>query len=151
MTNGQTLRPAGHLMLSMCCAACTGNARKNHPGSVLAVGCNGCVQIALAARMKTKDRSVEADAAVSMDHPPPAGIPEREQVNWLINQKFVRQEYGECLLLIEQQLRARKGMCEYSLYMKALLLRMEGRIPESLALFQAATCLNPTNAANLKQ
>jgi Bardet-Biedl syndrome 4 protein len=101
--------------------------------------------------LKAKDRTVEADAAVSMDHPPPAGIPEREQVNWLINQKFVRQEYGECLLLIEQQLRARKGMCEYSLYMKALLLRMEGRIPESLALFQAATCLNPTNAANLKQ
>lgn len=30
-------------------------------------------------------------------------------------------------------------------------MRAEGRIQESLTLFQAATCLNPQNPANLKQ
>lgn len=30
-------------------------------------------------------------------------------------------------------------------------MRAKGRIQESLTLFQAATCLNPQNPANLKQ
>ncbi len=30
-------------------------------------------------------------------------------------------------------------------------MRAQGRIQESLALFQAATCLNPQNPSNLKQ
>lgn len=30
-------------------------------------------------------------------------------------------------------------------------MRAKGRIEESLTLFQAATCLNPQNATNLKQ
>lgn len=30
-------------------------------------------------------------------------------------------------------------------------MRAKGRIQESLSLFQAATCLNPQNPANLKQ
>lgn len=35
--------------------------------------------------------------------------------------------------------------------MKALIKRQRGEIAESLQLFQAATCLNPHNTANLKQ
>lgn len=31
------------------------------------------------------------------------------------------------------------------------IMRAQGRIQESLALFQAATCLNPQNPSNLKQ
>ena len=33
----------------------------------------------------------------------------------------------------------------------ALIRRQQGQIQESLQLFQAATCLNPNNVANLKQ
>ena len=43
------------------------------------------------------------------------------------------------------------GMCEYPIYVKALIKRQRGRIQESLQLFQAATALNPHNVDNLKQ
>ena len=42
-------------------------------------------------------------------------------------------------------------MAEYPIYIKALIKRQRGEINESLQLFQAATCLNPHNIANLKQ
>ena len=42
-------------------------------------------------------------------------------------------------------------MAEYPIYVKALIKRQRGEINESLQLFQAATCLNPHNLANLKQ
>ena len=35
------------------------------------------------------------------------------------------------------------GMCEYPIYVKALIKRQRDRIQESLQLFQAATALNP--------
>lgn len=34
---------------------------------------------------------------------------------------------------------------------KGLILRQQGRIEDSLTLFQAATCLNPQSVDNLKQ
>ena len=42
-------------------------------------------------------------------------------------------------------------MCEYPIYVKALIRRRQGRIQESLQLFQAATALNPHSVDNLKQ
>lgn len=42
-------------------------------------------------------------------------------------------------------------MCEFAIYVKALIYRQEGKIQESLAFFQAVTCLNPHNVLNLKQ
>ena len=57
----------------------------------------------------------------------------------------------ECLELIEQVLSEFNGMCEYPIYVKALIKRQQGKIQESLQLFQAATALNPHNVANLKQ
>jgi len=75
----------------------------------------------------------------------------REKRNWLIHLLYVRQEYKECLKIIEEQLRECNGLCEYPIYIKGLILRQEGRIQESLTLFQAATCLNPHNVCNLKQ
>ena len=57
----------------------------------------------------------------------------------------------ECLALIEKVLAEFKGMCEYPIYIKALIKRQQGQIQESLQLFQAATALNPHNVANLKQ
>ncbi len=53
--------------------------------------------------------------------------------------------------MIEVQLRETNGQSEYPIYVKALIKRQEGKIQESLQLFQAATCLNPHNIANLKQ
>ena len=75
----------------------------------------------------------------------------REKRNWYIGLLYVRQEYSECLVVIEDQLRECGGLCEYPLYVKALILRQRGKIQESLTLFQSATCLNPGNIANLKQ
>lgn len=42
-------------------------------------------------------------------------------------------------------------MCEFAIYIKALINRQEGKISESLGLFQAVTCLNPHSVLNLKQ
>ena len=76
---------------------------------------------------------------------------QRIKRNWLIHQLYIRQEYEECLKVIEAQLSECKGLCEYPIYVKALIRRQQGSISESLQLFQAATVLNPHNVANLKQ
>ncbi len=64
---------------------------------------------------------------------------------------FVRRNYKECLKTIENQLHLCNGQSEYPLYIKGLIMREQGRIEESLTIFQAALCLNPTNINNLKQ
>eukprot|EP00754_Rhynchopus_humris_P043405 Rhum_TRINITY_DN3208_c0_g2::Rhum_TRINITY_DN3208_c0_g2_i1::g.10014::m.10014/K16531/BBS4; Bardet-Biedl syndrome 4 protein len=79
------------------------------------------------------------------------GVMLREQRNWLIHMRYVRQDFYECLILIEDQLHDSKGLCEYALYVKALIKRANGELQESLQLFQAATVLNPNNVQNLKQ
>ena len=71
--------------------------------------------------------------------------------NWQIHLQYSRGEYANCLNTIERQLKESKGLSEYALYVKALIRRQEGRIQDSLQLFQAATCLSPMNVANLKQ
>ena len=81
--------------------------------------------------------------------PNPPGL--REKHNWLIHMQYVRQDFDTCLQTIEAQLKECKGMSEYPIYVKALIKRQHGEIQESLQLFQAATCLNPQNIANLKQ
>lgn len=75
----------------------------------------------------------------------------RERRNWLIHSLYVRSEHEEALKLIEEQLRACGGLCEYALYVKGLILRQQGALAESLQLFQAALALNPRSPANLKQ
>jgi hypothetical protein len=42
----------------------------------------------------------------------------RERKNWLIHLLYVRQDYDECMRVIEEQLRACNGLCEYPLYAK---------------------------------
>mmetsp|Transcript_10287 Transcript_10287/g.19430 ORF Transcript_10287/g.19430 Transcript_10287/m.19430 type:complete len:437 (+) Transcript_10287:32-1342(+) len=76
---------------------------------------------------------------------------QRTKRNGQIHQLYVRQEYTDCLKLIEIQLKECRGQCEYPIYVKALIRRQQGCIQESLQLFQAATCLNPHNISNLKQ
>ena len=61
------------------------------------------------------------------------------------------QEHERAIQLIDKQLRAYNGMCEYPLYVKGLIKRQEGEIQESLQLFQQVTALNANNVAYLKQ
>jgi Bardet-Biedl syndrome 4 protein len=42
----------------------------------------------------------------------------REKRNWQLHLVYCRQEYKQCLVLIEQQLKDCKGSCEYPLYVK---------------------------------
>lgn len=75
----------------------------------------------------------------------------RERRNWLIHQLYTRQEYLNCLAVIEAQLRDTEGTCEYALYVKGLLKRMEGKLTESLGLLQAAVLVGPENTESRKQ
>eukprot|EP01029_Cantina_marsupialis_P027311 TRINITY_DN75_c0_g1_i3.p1 TRINITY_DN75_c0_g1~~TRINITY_DN75_c0_g1_i3.p1 ORF type:complete len:400 (+),score=56.32 TRINITY_DN75_c0_g1_i3:137-1336(+) len=81
----------------------------------------------------------------------PAQMATRESENWLIHVLFIRGEFDKCCALIEEQLQTHHGIVEYPMYVKALIKRQKGEIQESLQLFQAATCLNPSNVNNLKQ
>jgi len=108
-------------------------------------------------------------AAVShlTDHPPPSSNPKptptgtsaavtakalaRTRRNATIHHLYVTHEHDKCLALIEEVLGEFDGLCEYPIYVKALVTRRRGRIAESLTLFQAATALNPHNTQNLKQ
>lgn len=78
-------------------------------------------------------------------------LPVYERRNWLIHLHFIRKEYDKCMSLIKEQLDETQGMCEYALYCKALILRQEGQIQESLDLFQRTVQINPHSADNLKQ
>ncbi|KAH8056721.1 hypothetical protein JL720_14191 [Aureococcus anophagefferens] len=73
-----------------------------------------------------------------------------ERFNWLISLCTAARSSG-----VPQGRRAgprgERGLNEYPLYIKALIMRQQGKIQESLTLFQSATCLNPSNVANLKQ
>lgn len=75
----------------------------------------------------------------------------RTNANWLIHIKYVRKDHDDCLKLIDDILKDCDDLCEYALFVKALIKRQRGQITESLSLFQAATRLNPTNVSNLKQ
>jgi len=90
-------------------------------------------------------------AAAAMAPKPTGGVALREKVNWLIHMQYVRLDYDACLATIESHLKECRGLSEYPIYVKALIKRQRGEIAESLQLFQAATCLNPHNVANLKQ
>jgi Bardet-Biedl syndrome 4 protein len=75
----------------------------------------------------------------------------RTRRNARIHHLYVRHEHDKCLALIEEALKEFDGLCEYPVYIKALVTRRRGKIQESLQLFQAATALNPRNVQNLKQ
>lgn len=46
------------------------------------------------------------------------GVVLRERRNWRIFSTFARQEYPECLQIIEEQLGACHGLAEYPIYVK---------------------------------
>ncbi|XP_022103425.1 Bardet-Biedl syndrome 4 protein-like isoform X2 [Acanthaster planci] len=78
-------------------------------------------------------------------------LPIFERRNWLIHLHYVRKEYEVCKMLIKEQVAETSGMCEYPLYVQALILRQMGRIQESLECFQTCSLINAQNPDNLKQ
>lgn len=75
----------------------------------------------------------------------------RDKFNSLIHSFYLRKDFNECLKLIENVLKSCNSLSEYPLYVKAMILRRQGNLEESLIIFQAALCLNPSNIINLKQ
>ncbi|CAB1338981.1 unnamed protein product [Coregonus sp. 'balchen'] len=78
-------------------------------------------------------------------------LPILERRNWLIHLHYIRKDYETCKAMIKDQLQETQGMCEYAIYVQALILRLEGQIQPSLELFQSCAILNPTSSDNLKQ
>ena len=76
---------------------------------------------------------------------------QRQKRNYLIHLLYVRKEFDECLLLIEDTLKQVNQLAEYPLFVKGHIYRQRGKITESLTLFQKAASLNPQNVENLKQ
>jgi Bardet-Biedl syndrome 4 protein len=71
----------------------------------------------------------------------------RDKRNWMIHLLFLRQDYAECLKVINYM----QPPSEYGLYAKALIKRYRGELHESLALFQRVAMLHPQSPQNLKQ
>ncbi|MED6249677.1 hypothetical protein ATANTOWER_017992, partial [Ataeniobius toweri] len=78
-------------------------------------------------------------------------LPIVERRNWLIHQHYLCKDYETCKVIIKEQLQETNGMCEYAIYVQALILRLEGKIQESLELFQSCAILNPSSSDNLNQ
>ncbi|NWH63050.1 BBS4 protein, partial [Geococcyx californianus] len=78
-------------------------------------------------------------------------LPILERRNWLIYLLYVCRDYEECKAVIKEQLQESNGLCEYAVYVQALIFRLEGKIQESLELFQTCSILNPRSTDNLKQ
>ncbi|XP_008121522.1 Bardet-Biedl syndrome 4 protein isoform X1 [Anolis carolinensis] len=78
-------------------------------------------------------------------------LPIVEKRNWLIHLYYIRKDYDLCKIAIKEQLQETHGMCEYAVYVQALIFRLEGKIHESLELFQTCAILRPRSADNLKQ
>ena len=55
-------------------------------------------------------------------------IPLFERRNWLLHLHYVRKEYAICKALITEILAESGSVCEYAMYVKALILREEGMI-----------------------
>uniref|UniRef100_A0A8C3AUM6 Bardet-Biedl syndrome 4 n=1 Tax=Cyclopterus lumpus TaxID=8103 RepID=A0A8C3AUM6_CYCLU len=68
---------------------------------------------------------------------------------------WLRKKIATCSVstqaIIKEQLQETNGMCEYAIYVQALIMRLEGKIQPSLELFQSCAILNPGSADNLKQ
>ncbi|KAM9568856.1 BBSome complex member BBS4-like isoform 3-T3 [Salvelinus alpinus] len=97
---------------------------------------------------------VQLPPASEIRKPRPKKAPELpilERRNWLIHLHYIRKDYEICKSIIKEQLQETGGMCEYAVYVQALILRLEGKIQQSLDLFQSCAILNPGSSDNLKQ
>ena len=74
-----------------------------------------------------------------------------ERRNWLIHNHYIRKEFDICKSVIRSQLDETHGMCEHANYIQGLILRQEGKIQESLEMFQICNILNPNSPVHIKQ
>lgn len=77
-------------------------------------------------------------------------INSQDKMNWIANTLFLRQDFDDCLKIVDVMLSESDGRHEFANYMKALILRIKGRIHESLELFKKCHMLDPSNADYLK-
>ena len=75
----------------------------------------------------------------------------KDRNNWIIHILFIRQEFEDWLKLIDDMLDNAKEKSEYALFVKAMILRINGNIHESLEMFKKCHLLNPSNIDYLKQ
>ncbi|GBG90004.1 hypothetical protein CBR_g50096 [Chara braunii] len=91
----------------------------------------------------------------SIEIPYPNATPEsffgRERDNYLIQMLFARQDYDECMALIDAQQREMGALSEHCLRVKALIKRNRGELRESLQLFRQAAKINPSDVSIIKQ
>ncbi|XP_051547775.1 Bardet-Biedl syndrome 4 protein-like isoform X2 [Myxocyprinus asiaticus] len=100
------------------------------------------------------DDTMKTDVSTDLKKPRPKKAPELpilERRNWLIHLHYIRKDYETCKAIIKEQLHETQGMCEYAVYVQALIMRLEGKIQQSLELFQSCAILNPKSSDNLKQ
>jgi len=71
--------------------------------------------------------------------------------NWRLHLMFLRQEYDECLWIVDNLIFNSIDKSEYAMFIKALILRIKGNIHESLELFKKCHLMDPLNADYLKQ
>jgi Bardet-Biedl syndrome 4 protein len=79
-----------------------------------------------------------------------SAINAQDKLNWIANILFLRQDFDDCLKIVDQMLQETSGRHEFANYLKALILRIKGKIHESLELFKKCHMLNPNNADYLK-
>ncbi|XP_028679264.2 Bardet-Biedl syndrome 4 protein isoform X1 [Erpetoichthys calabaricus] len=101
-------------------------------------------------------RETSLQLPVSTDYKRPRSkkvqeLPILERRNWLIHLHYIQKDYETCKAIIKEQLQEAQGTCEYAVYVQALIFRLEGKIQESLELFQTCAILNPQSSDNLKQ
>ncbi|XP_056595650.1 Bardet-Biedl syndrome 4 protein isoform X2 [Triplophysa dalaica] len=102
----------------------------------------------------TAKTDVQIPVNTDVKKPRPKKAPELpilERRNWLIHLHYIRKDYDTCKAVIKEQLHDTQGMCEYAVYVQALIMRLEGKIQDSLELFQSCAILNPKSSDNLKQ
>lgn len=63
-------------------------------------------------------------------------LAKKDSRNWLIYLLYVRNEPEECLKLIEEILKETNERNDFASYVKGLIFRSQGQIPESLELFR---------------
>jgi len=74
-----------------------------------------------------------------------------ERKNWMIHVLFMRQEYKECLKMLDAILKSTEEKSEFLFFMKGLIYRIEGRIAESLEIFKQCHTLNPNDVSCQKE
>lgn len=75
----------------------------------------------------------------------------KESKNWLIFALYVRNEFDECLKVIEEVIKETNNHNDVASYIKGLILRSKGEVIKSLEVFKWSQRLNPVSMEVVKQ